>query len=162
SSMAGLCTPLPTLRLYPRRYLRTARGRCGSLLLHRGGLSPPTPCRFHRRPQNGNLPTAYPTAADLPQRRRPIHALCRSAPDDELGVGPLPNRLPEFRATRGRSRLASCRRTCVLRSCIRWSHGSGGKQELRRGISNAPCFAGEMNFGVGNLSQETSWDISGA
>jgi len=24
---------------------RTARGRCGSLLLHRGGLPPPTPCR---------------------------------------------------------------------------------------------------------------------
>ena len=24
---------------------RTARGRCGSLLLHRSGLSPPTPCR---------------------------------------------------------------------------------------------------------------------
>ena len=25
---------------------RTARGRCGSLLLHRSGLAPPTPCRF--------------------------------------------------------------------------------------------------------------------
>src|SRR5262245_19860434 len=48
-SMAGLCTPLPTLRLYLHRHLRTARGRCGSLLLHRGGLSRPTPCRFHRR-----------------------------------------------------------------------------------------------------------------
>jgi hypothetical protein len=48
-SMAGLCTPLPTLRPYPRGHRRTARGRCGSLLLHRGGLSPPTPCRFHRR-----------------------------------------------------------------------------------------------------------------
>src|SRR5262249_37237776 len=48
-SMAGLCTPLPTLRLYLHRNLRTARGRCGSLLLHRGGLSPPTPRRFHRR-----------------------------------------------------------------------------------------------------------------
>src|SRR5215831_1607446 len=33
----------------PHRHLRTARGRCGSLLLHRGGLSPLTPCRFHRR-----------------------------------------------------------------------------------------------------------------
>ena len=43
----------PTPRGYPRGYprgrLRTARGRCGSLLLHRSGLSPPTPCRFHRR-----------------------------------------------------------------------------------------------------------------
>src|SRR5262249_7588057 len=64
SSMAGLCTPLPTLRLYPRRYLRTARGRCGSLLLHRGGLSPPTPCRFHRRTQNRNLVSARPPTTD--------------------------------------------------------------------------------------------------
>jgi len=43
--MAGLHAPLPTLRRYPRGCLRTARGRCGSLLLHRGGLAPPTPCR---------------------------------------------------------------------------------------------------------------------
>src|SRR5271166_2996191 len=44
-SMAGLHVPLPTLRRRPRRRLRTAQGRCGSLPLHRGGLSPPTPCR---------------------------------------------------------------------------------------------------------------------
>jgi hypothetical protein len=44
-SVAGLCTPLPTLR----HCWRTARGRCGSLFLHRGGLSPLTPCRFNRR-----------------------------------------------------------------------------------------------------------------
>jgi hypothetical protein len=30
----------------PSRGRRTARGRCGSLLLHRSGLAPPTPCRF--------------------------------------------------------------------------------------------------------------------
>ena len=48
SSMAGLCTPLPTLRPHPRGSLRTARGRCGSLFLHRKGLSPSTPCRFLR------------------------------------------------------------------------------------------------------------------
>ena len=47
-SMVGLCTPLPTLRPYPRGHRRTARGRCGSLLLHRKGLSPSTPCRFIR------------------------------------------------------------------------------------------------------------------
>src|SRR3954447_15658742 len=41
-SMAGLRTPLPTLRPGPRGPTRTARGRCGSLLLHRGGLAPPT------------------------------------------------------------------------------------------------------------------------
>jgi hypothetical protein len=43
--MAGLCTPLPTLRRHPHGCLRTARGRRGSLLLHRSGLPPPTPCR---------------------------------------------------------------------------------------------------------------------
>src|SRR5437879_8984368 len=43
--MAGLHVPLPTLRRHPRGCLRTARGRCGSLHLHRGGLAPPTPCR---------------------------------------------------------------------------------------------------------------------
>ena len=43
--MAGLYAPLPTLRRRPRGRPRTARGRCGSLLLHRSGLSPPTPCR---------------------------------------------------------------------------------------------------------------------
>ncbi len=44
-SMAGLCNPLPTLRRHPRGCLRKARGRCGSLLLHRSGLAPLTPCR---------------------------------------------------------------------------------------------------------------------
>ena len=44
-SMAGLCAPLPMLRCCPRGPQRTARGRCGSLLLHRSGLAPPTPCR---------------------------------------------------------------------------------------------------------------------
>ena len=44
-SMAGLHTPLPTLRQHPRECLRTARGRCGSLFLHRSGLTPPAPCR---------------------------------------------------------------------------------------------------------------------
>jgi hypothetical protein len=44
-SMAGLCVPLPTLRLCPYGQRRTARGRCGSLLLHRSGLAPPTPRR---------------------------------------------------------------------------------------------------------------------
>src|SRR3982074_2110606 len=43
--MAGLCPPLPTLRARPRGRQRTARGRCGSLLLHRNGLAPSTPCR---------------------------------------------------------------------------------------------------------------------
>jgi hypothetical protein len=37
--------PLPTLHPRPHGRRRTARGRCGSLLLHRSGLAPPTPCR---------------------------------------------------------------------------------------------------------------------
>src|SRR5207253_1978584 len=44
-SMAGLCPPLPTLHRRPYGRQRTARGRCGSLLLHRSGLAPPIPCR---------------------------------------------------------------------------------------------------------------------
>src|SRR5271157_6208367 len=44
--MAGLYAPLPTLRRHPRGGRRTARGRCGLLVLHRSGLAPPTPCRF--------------------------------------------------------------------------------------------------------------------
>src|SRR5262249_53022517 len=44
-SMAGICPPLPTLRRRPYGRQRTARGRCGSLHLHRSGLAPPTPCR---------------------------------------------------------------------------------------------------------------------
>ena len=44
-SMAGLCVPLSTLRRGPREHLRMTRGRCGSLLLHRKGLAPSTPCR---------------------------------------------------------------------------------------------------------------------
>ena len=48
-SMAGLHVPLPTLRRHPRGGLRTAWGRCGSLLLHRSGLAPPTPLPVSRR-----------------------------------------------------------------------------------------------------------------
>src|SRR6478672_9959129 len=43
--MAGLCAPLSTLCRCPRGHLRMTRGRCGSLLLHRDGLAPSTPCR---------------------------------------------------------------------------------------------------------------------
>src|SRR5215472_16867437 len=43
--MAGLYAPLLTLRRRPRGRLRTDRGRCGLLLLHRSGLSPHTPCQ---------------------------------------------------------------------------------------------------------------------
>src|SRR5882724_8989676 len=56
--MAGLCAPLSTLRQYPHGYLRMTRGRCGSLLLHRDGLAPSTPCRspgaLRSTPVNGH------------------------------------------------------------------------------------------------------------
>ena len=38
--------PLSTLRIYPYGYMRMTRGRCGSLFLHRMGLSPTTSRRF--------------------------------------------------------------------------------------------------------------------
>src|SRR5271157_1336363 len=66
--MAGLCTPLPTLRRCPRGQLRTARGRCGLLFLHRSGLPPPTPCRSPgASPQNGLEPHLHrcPAFAEL-------------------------------------------------------------------------------------------------
>jgi hypothetical protein len=45
-SMVGWqCIPLPRLRRRPGERRRTARGRCGSLILHRNGLAPYTPCR---------------------------------------------------------------------------------------------------------------------
>src|SRR5258705_13678241 len=43
--MAGLCAPLLAVRRCPCGHLRMTRGRCGSLLLHRDGLAPSTPCR---------------------------------------------------------------------------------------------------------------------
>src|SRR3954462_823122 len=54
-SMAGLHGPLPTLRPWPRGQTRTARGRRGSLLLRRIGLSPTTP---------GRSPGALPSPVD--------------------------------------------------------------------------------------------------
>src|SRR6266567_4462582 len=68
-SMAGLHVPLPTLRRHPHGCLRTARGRCGSLLLHRSGLPPPTPCRSPGAPtvmlgtSRLNLKSKEPTSA---------------------------------------------------------------------------------------------------
>src|SRR5215831_762991 len=57
--MAGLYAPLPTLRRHPRGGLRTARGRCGSLLLHRSGPAPPTPCRSPGAPTETSVSLGY-------------------------------------------------------------------------------------------------------
>ena len=48
-SMAGLCAPPSTLRPGPRGQLRMTRGRCGSLLLHRKGLTPSNSLPVSRR-----------------------------------------------------------------------------------------------------------------
>src|SRR5262249_14860441 len=64
-SMASLHAPLPTLRLVPRGTLRTARGRCDSLGLHRSGLAPPTPCRS---------PDALPASGIIDSSGSPVMA----------------------------------------------------------------------------------------
>ena len=48
-SIPSLHFPLSTLRSRPCGRQRMTRGRCGSLPLHRGARSSPTPCRFYRR-----------------------------------------------------------------------------------------------------------------
>src|SRR4051794_8350721 len=80
-SMAGLCAPLPTLRRHPRECQRTARGRCGSLLLHRGGLSPPTPCRSSRRTESLAHPGGNITGCSLlaPETTGKILSLLKQA-----------------------------------------------------------------------------------
>jgi hypothetical protein len=51
-SVAGLCMPLPTLHRHPLGCQCTARGRCGSLIFHRSGLTPPALRRLLRRTDN--------------------------------------------------------------------------------------------------------------
>src|SRR4051794_32112185 len=91
--MAGLCTPRPTLRLRPHGRRRTAWGRCGSLLLHRSGLAPPTPCR-----SPGAL-RSPPIAVLRPWRRKPPFDAARGLAEDRgRGVRvPEANRIfPEY------------------------------------------------------------------
>jgi hypothetical protein len=54
-SMAGLRYPLSTLRFAPHGSPRMTRGRCGSLRLHRRGLSPHTSCRSPGAPVHPNI-----------------------------------------------------------------------------------------------------------
>ena len=82
-SQPGLHTPLSTLRVTPRGATRMTRGRCGSLPLHRSGLSPPTSCRSPGAPWLNPTPqmiTVYaspwsspsPTQHSLPGGRYPL------------------------------------------------------------------------------------------
>ena len=67
-AMARLRVPLPTSRLSPRGDLRTARGRCGSLHLHRRRLSLPTPCQSPGK-SGRNVSAACGAQSLLPPRR---------------------------------------------------------------------------------------------
>src|SRR3954470_8567948 len=87
--MAGLHGPLPTLRPWPRGQTRTARGRRGSLLLRRIGLSPTTP---------GRSPGALPS----PDEENPSPA----NPASSSLEPPSPLRFDRFRSLRlGISRI---------------------------------------------------------
>ena len=61
-SQPGLHTPLSTLRVTPRGATRMTRGRCGSLPLHRSGLSPPTSCRSPGAHRGRNADCSTPPA----------------------------------------------------------------------------------------------------
>src|ERR1700757_3678606 len=102
--MAGLHAPLPTLRRRPRGRLRTARGRCGLLLLHRSGLAPPTPCR-----SPGAL---VPTKSILTAANVPIigghHVLALQGSPEGWQATPLLERCREH-AGRRRARGAAAR-----------------------------------------------------
>jgi hypothetical protein len=58
--MAGLCAPCQRFAEALTGHLRMTRGRCGSLVLHRKGLAPSTPCRSPGASQmfSGMLPKA--------------------------------------------------------------------------------------------------------
>ena len=64
-SMAGLCTPLSTLRLAPRGSTRMTRGRCDSPCLHREGLSPFALCRSPGGLRSRFRQQAAPSGADV-------------------------------------------------------------------------------------------------
>ena len=66
-SQPGLHTPLSTLRVTPRGATCMTRGRCGSLPLHRSGLSPPTSCRS---PGALRLSSSYYSSRDTPVPHR--------------------------------------------------------------------------------------------
>src|SRR3982074_3140837 len=82
--MAGLHVPLLTLRDQPRGWPRIARGRCGSLVLHRTTLAFATPRRLTRRnllpaptPRvKGASPIAHVSGSACPSRARRVDASC--------------------------------------------------------------------------------------
>ena len=98
SMAAGPHAPLPTLRRHPHGCPRTARGRCGSRILHRSGLAPLAPCRspgalntdFGRSKLSGHFcPNHAFSASPRPVSRVPKHPPELSSPQTatpELGA----------------------------------------------------------------------------
>ena len=84
-SMAGLCTPLPTLRRRPHGRQRTAWGRCGSRRLHRDGLAPSIPCRSPSALSNYILAGRRKRAARIPD----VYTGGRYV-DDDQSAHPVP------------------------------------------------------------------------
>ena len=91
---------------------RTARGRCGLLLLHRGGLSPPTPCRFRRRTRNLDFCT--------PRNSRPKRCVRRAAtlreafPERLLGADSAPTTVAPGRTGVSEQAVVPCEREMAL------------------------------------------------
>ena len=67
--------PCRTLRPRPRGRRRTARGRCGSLFLHRSGLAPPT----RRRPPGAPVTVTRGAVGKQPVEHRAFGAFFISA-----------------------------------------------------------------------------------
>ena len=94
-SQPGLHTPLSTLRVTPRGATCMTRGRCGSLPLHRSGLSPLTSCRS-------------PGAPWLNPPPHPITVYASHPPSPTTAQHSLPGRaLPPYRGRSFTGRNAS-------------------------------------------------------
>src|SRR5260370_27076732 len=90
--MAGLCAPLSTLRRCPRGHLRMTRGRCGSLLLHRDGLAPSTPCRSSRRTPlypRKRTQVGHRAMSEKCQQRKSLPVLCRGCNEAKAEERPM-------------------------------------------------------------------------
>src|SRR5271165_430409 len=112
-SMAGLRYPLSTLRFAPRGSPRMTRGRCGSLHLHRRGLSPHASCRSPGAPVH-----LISNGSDMTRSRRRLRTPASCAKKSSRVVferrssrlGGRSNRLwSSFEAASERRRSDACR-----------------------------------------------------
>jgi hypothetical protein len=76
----------------PSRSCRTARGQCGMLRLHCGGLSPPTPCRSPGAPSRTMATSAgacgHPSRRDPAGRPQDEDPRSLAPPDEALYISP--------------------------------------------------------------------------